>query len=84
MHTFQPLFQYYFDLREMAYAYGIKFPRLMLTKERANKLEASSIIKTKAKFKAPKTTYTLSKFKRSFSLDFHQNGNFEKSRWIIS
>jgi len=76
--------KYYFDLREMAFKYGIKFPRLLLTKERATKLEASSKIKSKIKFKSPKTSYPLPKFKRSFSLDFQRNGNFEKSRWIIS
>ena len=68
----------------MAHKYGMHFPRPILTKERATKLEASSTLKTKAKFKAPKTTYSLPPFKRSFSLDFQRNGTFDQSRWIVS
>ena len=81
-------FQYYYHLREMAFDNGIKFPVSLLTVERAVRLEASSKLKVGANQKAargaPKTSYPLPKHRRCFSLDFNQNDQFSKNRWVIS
>lgn len=76
--------KYYFDLREMAVNYGIKFPVSLLTHERAVKLEASSSLRTQEKSTGPKTSYDVPKHRKCFSLDFNSNSKVGRSPWIIS
>lgn len=76
--------KYYFDLREMAFKYGIKFPSSLLTFDRAVKLEASSKLKVPPKTRAAKTSYQVPKHRKCFSLDFSANANVGRNRWIIS
>ena len=77
-------FKYYFDLREMAVKYGIKFPVSLLTHDRAIKLEASSSLRTPDKVSGPKTSYDVPKHRKCFSLDFNSNANVGRSPWVIS
>jgi len=76
--------KYYFDLREMAVKYGIKFPVSLLTHDRAIKLEASSSLRTPDKVSGPKTSYDVPKHRKCFSLDFNSNANVGRSPWVIS
>lgn len=76
--------KYYFDLREMAVKYGIKFPSSLLTFDRAVKLEASSKLKVPARQRTAKTSYQVPKHRKCFSLDFSSNANVGRSRWVIS
>ena len=80
------MFKYYFDLREMAFKYGIKFPSSLLTFERAVKLEASSKLKVPPKSRSTKTNchHEVPKHRKCFSLDFSSNANVGRNRWVIS
>jgi len=78
--------KYYFDLREMAFKYGIKFPSSLLTFERAVKLEASSKLKVPPKSRSTKSNchHEVPKHRKCFSLDFSSNANVGRNRWVIS